>query len=562
MPETRVPVLIVGGGTVGLTTALFLAHHGVPALVVESQAGPSIHPRATGLGPRTMEILRQAGLQEAVNAVAVDMTAGALGKISATTLASASSSMPPRGGPTRTGSGAGQASPGVIRGVCPQHRLDSVLLPAARERGATVRYSARLRSLRQDADGVTAVLDGHENVRADYLVAADGVRSDVRTALGVGTSGPGVLGDPKVNILFRADLSPYTHGRSFATCDITNPDSPGMLMTVDGAKEWIFHVGYTPDAGQTAEDFTPERCRYLIRAAVGDPSLDVEVLSTLPWRPRGLLADRFRAGRVFLVGDAAHVVPPLGAFGLNTGIADAHNLAWKLAAVLAGHAGPALLDSYEAERRPTAAFALEQALRRLADPWLHWEDGPRAVAAREAAGVVNAPVVHLGYRYDSVAVIDPRLEPPSTENVELALDGAPGSRLPHVWVEQDGRRISTLDLVRSRFTLLTGSGGDPWTRAAREAADRLGVELAVCTIAPGAAITDPEGRWPGSAGIAEDGALLVRPDQFVAWRVPALPAAPADDLTRVLTQVLARDGRTVAGGTKGTAEPDPRAARP
>src|SRR5262249_7966292 len=159
--------------------------------------------------------------------------------------------------------------------------------------------------------------------------------------------------------------SPYTQGTSFVACDITTPDAPGMLMAVDGVKDWIFHTGSAP-----------EDCRELIRAAIGDPDLDVEVLSTLPWRMRGLLADRFRDGRVFLPGDAAHTVPPIGAFGLNTGVADAHNLAWKLAAVLAEEASPALLDTYEAERRPVAALALEQALIRLENPALHWDNGP------------------------------------------------------------------------------------------------------------------------------------------------------------------------------------------
>jgi hypothetical protein len=176
---------------------------------------------------------------------------------------------------------------------------------------------------------------------------------------------------------------------------------------------------------------------------------------------------------------------------------------------------------------------------RLAEPRLHWAFGPQAAAARGAAGMVNAPIVDLGYRYDSRAVIDPRLDLPSREDVELDLDGAPGSRIPHVWLERDGRRLSTLDLVGSRFTLLTGVGGDSWIRAARDVADRLGTDLAAHQIAPGAKVIDPQGRWPRPAGLADDGALLVRPDGFVAWQAPTMTDQPIADLAHALTQVLA-----------------------
>jgi 2-polyprenyl-6-methoxyphenol hydroxylase-like FAD-dependent oxidoreductase len=529
-------VLIAGGGSVGLFAALLLAHQGVTTHVVEGQPGPSIHPRATGLGPRTLEFRRELGLADAIDAVAVDMSSGSLGKISAATLASLEPTDLPGAAPTRAGWPAERVSPATIHGTCPQHRLDSVVLPAARERGATVRYGTRLLSFEQDADGVTAHLDNSETIRADYLIAADGVHSGVRKALGIGTSGPGALGNPKMNILFRADLRPYTQGRFFVACDITTPDAPGMFVTVDGAKEWIFHTDYRPEDGRSVEDFTPERCRALIRAAVGDPDLEVEVLSRLSWRALGLVADRFQDGRVFLVGDAAHAVPPLGAFGLNTGVADAHNLAWKLAAVLSGQAGPALLDTYQAERRPVASTTLEQALLRLKAPRLHWDSSTGAAVERAALGMINAPVVHMGYRYDSTAVIEPLSQLPSTEDIELVLDGAPGSRLPHARVEQDGRRVSTLDLVHSRFILFTGS--EDWVRAAKEVADRLRLPLAAVAI-------DTSSDWSHKVGLAEDGAVLVRPDQFIAWRSPTLAADPTDDLVRVLEQVLAR---TVSAG--------------
>lgn len=540
MPDVPIPVLIAGGGTVGLSAAVFLAHHGVDALVVDRRDGPSPHPRATGIGRRTVELFREVGLDGAVDAVAVDMSAGGLGKISAATLASADLRAappvpaPPAADPFR------DVSPYALRGTCPQDRLDPVLLAGARARGAVVRYSTRLVAVEQDDDAVTATLDapdGRRVVRAEYLVATDGAHSDVRSMLGIATSGPGEMGRPKAGILFRADLTPHTGDARFVNCDIANPDVRGMLMTVDGTGTWILHVEYDPDAGETIADFTAGRGRDLVRAAVGDPRLDVEVVSVLPWRVSARLADRFTAGRVFLAGDAAHTVPPIGAFGVNSGIADAHNLAWKLAAVLAGRAGPGLLDSYDAERRPVAELTLRQAMARLRDPRLHWGSGPEVEAARVAAGVIAAPIVHLGYRYASAAIIDGRPELPSTTDVALVLDGTPGSRLPHVPLGANGATMSTVDLVRGRFTVLTGVDGEPWVRAAAAAAERLGVEVAAHVIS---ATVDPDRRWPRAAGTGEDGALLVRPDGFVAWRAPAATADPGADLTATLAGVLAR----------------------
>jgi putative polyketide hydroxylase len=522
MTETtypEVPVLVVGGGSVGLLAAALLTHHGVPATLVERRSGPSVHPRATGIGARTVEVLRELGLDAAVDAVAVDLR-GATGKaVARTVVAMGAGDVVTVPMPARPSADELETTPFTLRGVCAQDRLDAVVAADLARRGADLRWSTRLHGIRQDAGGVDVELAGPEgrySLRCAYVVAADGTHSTVRTALGVGTSGAGDLGKSMINILFHVDLRPHLRGMSFATCTITTPEAPGLLATVDGETNWVFHVACDLDAGERPEDFTPERCAAIVRAAVGDPDLAVEVRSVLPWRPRSSLADRFAVGRVFLVGDAAHTVSPLGAFGLNTGVADAHNLAWKLAAVHQGAAGAGLLDTYAREREPVAAATVDQAMRRIGDPALHWGRGPEADAARAAAGVWAAPVVHLGQRYDSAAVVDPRPALPSTVDLAVALDGSPGSRVPHAWV--DG--VSTLDLVASRWTLLAGAAGEEWLDAAAD----VGL--------PAHRVAAP---W-----LSDEGAVLVRPDAIVAMRVTAPVQDPARFLAGVLDQVLAR----------------------
>jgi len=552
MPNSDPEVLVVGGSTVGLMTAVFLSRANVATLVAERRSALPEHPRAMGVGPRTVELLRAAGIADEVDAMCVDMSRGNLRMFSTPTLAQADLGALSQAAPAFDDEYR-RLTAQTLRGTCPQGRLDQVALTRASASGARTVFGTELLALQQDELGVTARLlgpQGHFEVRCQYLVAADGARSSVRRALGIATEGPGDLGDPLISVLFRADLDELTGGWPFLVCDITTEQAPGGLLPVDGRREWIYHTRYRTAAGQSAADFTADRCRALIGAALGRPEVPVEVVSILPWQVHGAVARSFRAGRVFLAGDAAHVVPPVGAFGMNTGIADAHNLAWKLAHVLRGHADEALLETYEAERLPVARTALEQSMLRLADPALHWTTGPQGARARAAAGALNAPVVHLGYRYDSAAVLDPAPLLPSPEDVELDLDGAPGSRLPHQWIDRDGEPVSTLDLVDYRFTLLVGPQGGAWLDAAGRAAEYLAAPLDVHLIGDGEAPADHDGSWIHKdswfkgMGIEASGALLVRPDGFVAWRADSLDAVTGDPAT-VLQESLGRlVGRT------------------
>lgn len=472
-------VVIAGGGTVGLATAVFLGHHGVSSLVLERREALSVHPRALGISPRTLEFFREAGLSEALDRVAVRSTLP--WKADARTAAEIDRNrMAPR--PAMFDATVVEQP----RGHYPQDRIDAVLLPAARERGARVEFGVAVTGVDQGDDGVSVTLSNGRLVRADYLVGADGLRSTVREALGIPTTGPGVVGQGTMNILFDADLVGY-FGSMPTMCEISHPDAPGMLLAV-GERRWVIHVpsGYVTDAAQT------------VRTALG-ADVPLDIIGAIEWRATVQLAEKFRDGRAFLVGDAARTISPLGAFGLNTGLADAHNLAWKLAMVLAGQAGGKLLDSYHEERHPVAEFVTRQALLRWENPRLHWD--PSAVAERAAAGAWNAPLVTMGYRYDSSAVVGPVPPVPSTEDLAASLDGAPGSRLPHRWLHAP--KLSTVDVNESRFAVLTGPAGGHWREAARE----LRVP----------AVELPE-DWPDSVGISATGALLVRPDGFIAWR--------------------------------------------
>ena len=511
----RVPVLVVGGGTVGLSAALFLAHQGIAATLVERHRDLSIHPRATGIGLRTVEILRAHGLEEQFRAASSGLARSVgRGRFSVRTLTEAYQVKAPAAKPAADAAAVDRISP-TSWGLCSQDRLDRLLLAAATERGAQARFGTELVELAQDDDGVTARMLDRESgrryaIRADYVIATDGSTSPIRSALGVPTAGPGVLGNHAINVLFRADLREALRGNEFAVCEITHPDATGRLVAIDNVDHWVFHIAYHPDRGETSAQFSDERCRRLIRTAIGVPDLDVEVLSTLPWQSAAQVAETFRVGRVFLAGDAAHVVPPVGAFGMNTGIADAHNLAWKLAYVLSGRAGAGLLDSYDSERRPVARFTMDQALLRALQPDLHYDHTKSA--ERERLGMASALVVQLGYRYASEAVIGGCVEPPSRQDAERDLDGSPGSRVPHRWV--DGS--STTDT--NALTLLVGEDGDAW---------RAATDLPVVTV--------PD--WPA---IGPAGAMLVRPDGFVAWRTKTAAKDAVTTLHEVLARILAR----------------------
>jgi 2-polyprenyl-6-methoxyphenol hydroxylase-like FAD-dependent oxidoreductase len=500
------PVLIVGGGLTGLSAALFLRHHGVDSVLVERHPGTSPQPKARRINLRTMETFRQIGIEGEVTKAAAAL-ADFQGMSAGPTLAQARP-LPwnfPGGMPDW------DAISPSLSCLCAQDLLEPVLRELAAGRQCDLRFGSEVTDVAVDGGGVTATVRAAggtvSRVRAAYLIAADGARSPVRERLGIGRGGRGTLGR-FVNVYFRADLAGLIAGREFNLCQIEHPGAPGMISSINGTDRWIFGTAVAP--GRTAAQWAE-----LVRAAIGAPA-DVEILSVLEWEPGMFVADRFSEGQIFLAGDAAHVMPPYAALGANTGIQDVHNLAWKLALVLDGGAGPGLLDSYHAERHPAAWFAADQSSIRTGN--LREMNS----TSRDGTPLADPMALTVGFQYPGGAVVG---DGSTAAADHLDLSGQPGTRLPHRWL--DGKRTSTLDLAGPGLTLVTGPAGDLWAGAA--------ARLGVCARRVGGELAE----WAGAAGIGDGGALLVRPDHVVAWRSAEPPGAP-DELEKVTRILLGR----------------------
>ncbi|MFF8093846.1 FAD-dependent oxidoreductase [Streptomyces sp. NPDC016675] len=573
----RVPVLIVGGSLVGLSTSVFLGRLGVPHTLVERHAGTSIHPRGRGNNVRTMELFRVSGTEPDIRRAAATL-ADNHGILQTPTLVGDAGEWLFR--KIDAGGGLARFSPSSWC-LCSQNDLEPELLTHATNLGGDLRFGTELLSFDADADGVTAVVKSretgeHTTIRADYLVAADGPRSPIREQLGIGQSGPGDLFH-NVSITFRSRrLADVVGDRRFIVCYLTSEDADGALLPVDNREKWVFHAPWHPEQGETVEDFTDERCAAHIRRAVGDPDLDVEITGKAPWHAAQRVARSYRSGRVLLAGDSAHEMSPTGAFGSNTGIQDAHNLAWKLAAVLEGWAGEGLLDTYDAERRPVAEATSARAAARSVEhshpgfapppmagvgapvgaptgtggPAGRPAAGPGAGGAAGSVGGGGGPQrgilnVALGYRYPQGAVVG---ADPATPVVPEGLDltGAPGSRAPHLWLRRrdDDARVSTLDLYEDSLVLLSDAAQPTgWHEAATHLASDLRVPLKSYRVggtreADLSPDDDEDSDWARAHGVTRGGAVLVRPDGFVAWRSPGPAPDPESMLRQVVRTVL------------------------
>ncbi|MGH3811716.1 MAG: FAD-dependent monooxygenase [Pseudonocardiaceae bacterium] len=453
--DEHVPVLIVGGGYSGLASSLFLSHHGVHSLLVDRHTGVSMHGRARAINPRTMEIYRAFGVALAVYEAGKPFENDA-GVVRCETLAGEwywlFEQDRPRSWPDLS---AGEFT------LADQNTVEPVLIEASRARGADQRFATQMVSFEPGSDGVSAVIEHRETgqrrtVRADYLIAADGQRSSIREQLGITRTGPGVVRSFVV-IVFRADLSELVSRRAILWFIVSPTVGVTVLVPTAEPGRWGIGVQYDP-AQESPADFGAERCVAVIHGAFGRCDIPVEIEDITSWEQSVAVADRFRSDRVFLVGDSAHVWSPAGGIGANTGVQDAHNLAWKLAAVIGGWAGPSLLDSYEPERWPIATE-----LARLTE--LRQE---RRTGSNPQDDRADDLLWTLGQRYWSGAIIG--AEHDTVFGAELDLRAQTGTRAPHLWLERDVARISGHDLFHDTFVLLTGSAGASWFDAATRVA--------------------------------------------------------------------------------------------
>jgi 2-polyprenyl-6-methoxyphenol hydroxylase-like FAD-dependent oxidoreductase len=538
------PVLIAGGGMVGLSAATFLAQYGIRSVVIERLNAISPLPRAAFFHMRTLEMFRALGIEERVREESEkefvpDGAIIAMDCISGRKLADIIPTL---------NEGVEAVSP-CRRLFLNQPRLEPILRERAREAGAAIIEGAEIVGVQQDAAGVTAQIrdvhsGDHRQLRGQYLIAADGAHSSVRRALGIEYEGRGSFSN-SLTIYFTADLSPWIGNNAWSIIYVNNPVLGGFFRLNRTSQAGFLGVNTIGDAridpvaaANAATDLSEQRLIDLVRAGVGQPDLEVRIDGCSRWRATADVAQKFRDGRVFICGDAAHLMPPNGGFGGNTGIHDAHNLAWKLALVLKEQAGVSLLNSYEIERKPVAKFTVEQAFSRYVArtaPWLQ--------STQPTEPMVHDFEIELGYLYNSPAGVhaDPR-----------ATFGQPGSRAPHLWLSSQGKRISTIDLT-GHYVVLAGVDGAEWIAAARATAQHFrGLVLEAYCV--GRDLEDVDGHFLKMYGISSTGASLIRPDGFVAWRSAARVANPAYALRDAVASSLGFDAPPAARPEHGGCE--------
>ena len=522
------PVFIVGGGPVGLAMALLLHRFDIDCVVAEKSPATTNHPKSRGCFPRTMELFRQWGVEDAIRARGLPDESDVFAFVESV------------GGKVY-----GRSRPEPNTGLTPAWKClvaqdaveEEIFGVLKNSHHARVLFSTECVSFKESAAGVEvrvrAVATGEEQEwHAQYLVAADGAGSQTRRSAEIEMVGPAVLA-VMANEYWRGDLSQFPIVRDTAGFFIV-PSDPRLpfssILNTNGRDRWLTLFTTDPEKPRTESELVD-----LVRAQTGVPKLGVELISRSVWRMSRQVAAQFRRGRVFLAGDAGHRFPPTGGYGLNTGVQDAHNLAWKLAFVIKGLASERLLDTYDTERRPIAEsnadFSLGNSFRipMVVEAIRHGNPDEIAFRINDMDNHIHSVGQSLGFSYEQGGVIpdgtiarplDPRTYHPSDR---------PGGRFPHLWLDL-ARQHSTLDWFDQEFVIVAGPLGIEWLEAGRHVSEKLSIPIGVRTLP----LPNPhDGILMGMRG-----AVLVRPDGHVAWRMPWLPSDPGKELAIALSTLL------------------------
>jgi len=598
MTMSTAPVVIVGAGPTGLSLALLLARSGIRSTLVERNKAPQAHPAACILGTRTMEIFREIGVADTVLNRCQDVFERA--RITWVTSLSgrelASCSVLPE---DLTGFLA--FSP-VHATHYPQNRLEPLLWEKVREEPLIEFLPGHecvgARELERKAVVSLTRAGTKSTLVSDYVVACDGATGRARHMLGVPSDGRAL--QHMIGIYFTADLTALTTYRKSILYWIVNRSMLGVLIAHWLPNEWVLFAPYFPPQ-QSPDEFTGEDCRLIVQRALGCVPPDLCIKLVRPWTLSAKLAARYRHGSIFLAGDAAHSFPPTGGLGLNTGVQDAHNLAWKLAAVIHGHAGAGLLDTYEEERRPVARMNLEHSVRNYekmnemtrvtgldlrharvlqfiqrSRPFrslpMRWQTGIVDAALRNALGrlavldessdtglsarrafekSVDGQRAHyrfvgldLGFTYERGAFVADGTAKPHADDpvVDYRPTTWPSARLPHFWIENGHTRSSIHDCIAPGLLtlLIHDSAKTPWHSAIGNMAGDLAARVRCLAIGSGADadLVDRAGVWRHLSETDPTGAVLIRPDGHVAWRAQTLPDRPTQQLEDVVITVL------------------------
>ena len=546
------PVIVLGAGPVGLGAALELARCRVPSILIERNETTSWHPKTRNFNTRTMEIARGWGREIYDELRELDLPREWKSPIRFMTSVVG----------TETGSieskgfmGAGPDISPVSSVLSSQDQIEPVMLRQARRSAQVdVRFNHEMiefiRGDEPEDEGVAIRVRNKETgevstVHGSALVATDGAGSTMRSVLQMPMHGTARIAH-YINCYFKADLEQYARERPGILLFVSNEKASGVFQPLDAKGRWLCQIS-VPEHEWSTDIYTPERCVQWIRDASGVPTLDVQVQSVGKWQKNALVAEQFVVENVVLVGDAAHMFPPTGGLGVNTGLQGMHNAIWKLALWLRGKAGRRLLDTYTTERRSYARWVADQSFhntRQVAKMRLvSLNKAPASMSAdeviRETRRYGNQLGLELGTLYESRAVCPDGSAPPEVQDpyTDYIATGRPGHRAPHVWLQHGQDRLSTLDLWGPEFTVLVGPQGNSWASTVKDLSARVQLEIGFHVIG-GLGWVDEENTFLQRYGLQADGAVLVRPDGYVAWRAPQWSEAATQQLIFALERIL------------------------